>query len=360
MCQLRFGQLHMGRLGGEVIGTVPVDAGAQESSMGEMGLLSDPAFLLISDLVLILSEIVIPKDEEIEDDNLREKLLNVNLLIAKIEALKDNPTPSSEFLTKSSSTSLKSFFEETNTFDNSLPEFENFCFDLEEISSGSTTTHSDISLPDYEAFYFCDDHIEEISSGSTTTHSDISLPDYEAFYFCDDHIEEISSGSTTTHFDISLYEYDSFIFYLSNDQFPPTDMSDFTHEEFADELAHIISPPEYDCFYFRNLPDPGKWIPILNSRIRENLSSTTRVNLPVEDNHSPLSAYVVWIFLAYLTYHVIPPYLYSFGNEDTIFDPSIAINRFFRLSQYSQKFKDPCQRILSSKSSFPQLQLGIV
>nr|GFB70341.1 hypothetical protein [Tanacetum cinerariifolium] len=37
--------------------------------------------------------------EEIEDDNLHENLLNVHLLIANIEALKDNPTPSSELLT---------------------------------------------------------------------------------------------------------------------------------------------------------------------------------------------------------------------------------------------------------------------
>nr|GFB95112.1 hypothetical protein [Tanacetum cinerariifolium] len=96
----------------------------------------------------------------------------------------------------------------------------------------------------------------EISSGSTTTHSDISLPDYEAFSFNDDHIEEISGGSTTTHSDISLSEYDSFTFDLANDQFPPTDRSDFAHEEFADELTHIISPPEYDCFYFWNLPYP--------------------------------------------------------------------------------------------------------
>nr|GEU95542.1 hypothetical protein [Tanacetum cinerariifolium] len=88
-----------------------------------------------SELVsLEVAEIVIPKDEETEDDNLREKLLNVHLLISNIEALKDNPTPSSEFLAKSSSTYPKSFLEETNTFDNSLPEFENFCFDLEEIS----------------------------------------------------------------------------------------------------------------------------------------------------------------------------------------------------------------------------------
>nr|GEX17852.1 hypothetical protein [Tanacetum cinerariifolium] len=242
----------------------------------------------------------IPKTEsdKIEDDNLREKLLNVHLPIANIEALKDNPTPSSEFLTKSSSTSSKSFLEETNTFHNSLPEFGNFCFDLEEISSGSTTTHYDISLPDYEAFSFYDDHIKEISSGSTTTHSDISLS-----------------------------EYDSFIFDLSNDQFPPTDRSDFAHEEFVDEVAHIISLPEYDRFYFWNSPDSGELISILNSGIREN-SSTTRVNLPIEDDHSPLLAYVVWIFLAYLTYPVIPLYLYSFGNEDTIFDPDIAINHF--------------------------------
>nr|GFA74660.1 hypothetical protein [Tanacetum cinerariifolium] len=164
-----------------------------------------------SELVsLEVAEILILKDEEIEDDNLQE----------------------------------------TNTFDNSLPEFENFCFDLEKISGGSTTTHSDISLPDYEAFYFDDDHIEEINP--------------------------------------------------LNDQFPPTNRSDFTHEELADKLAHIISPPEYDCFYFRNLPDSGECIPMLDSGIRENLS-TTRVNLPVEDDHSPLLAYVVWIFLAYLT-----------------------------------------------------------
>nr|GFA40894.1 hypothetical protein [Tanacetum cinerariifolium] len=252
-----------------------------------------------SELVsLEVEKIVIPKDEEIEDDNLREKLLKVDLLIAEIEALKDNPSPSSEFLTKSSSTSPKPFLEGTNTFHK--PEFENFCFDLEEISSGSTTTHFDISLLEYEAFSFYDDHIEEIRSGSTTTQSDISLP-----------------------------EYDSFIFDLSNDQFTPTNRSNFTHEKFGDESAHIISPPEYDCFYFGNLPDPGELTSSLNSRIHENLSSTTYVNLPAEDDYSPLLAYVVCIFLAYLTYLVIHPHLYSFRNKDTIFDPGITINRFY-------------------------------
>nr|GFB07021.1 hypothetical protein [Tanacetum cinerariifolium] len=126
---------------------------------------SPPDSKLVSSEVM---EIVIPEvggiDDDIlltiKDDILREKLLNVNLLIAKIEALNANPTPSSDCKTKSSSTSLNSLLEETNTFDNSLPKFETFCFEVEEISSGSTTTHSDISLPEYEAFY--DDHVKEI------------------------------------------------------------------------------------------------------------------------------------------------------------------------------------------------------
>nr|GFA16908.1 hypothetical protein [Tanacetum cinerariifolium] len=138
-------------------------------------------------------EIVIPEvggiDDDIpliiKDDILREKLLNVTLLITKIEAFNDNPTSSFDCKTKSSSTSLNSLLEETNTFHNSLPKFENFYFDLGEISSGSTTTHSDISLSEYDSFNF-----------------------------------------------------------------------DFANEEFTDELAHIISFSEYDCFCLRNLPDP--------------------------------------------------------------------------------------------------------
>ncbi|GJX22841.1 hypothetical protein Tco_0227286 [Tanacetum coccineum] len=115
-----------------------------------------------------------PPDDEITIIP-REKLLNVNLLIAKIDSLRDNPTPSSEVVIKSSSTSPNLFLEEINTFDNSSPEAETFCFDLEEISSGSPTTHSELSLPDYKAFYVDNDHFKERSSGSTTTHVDFSF-----------------------------------------------------------------------------------------------------------------------------------------------------------------------------------------
>ncbi|GJT26564.1 hypothetical protein Tco_0906839 [Tanacetum coccineum] len=113
-----------------------------------------------------------PEDGEIDtdilltfkDDILHEKLLNINLLIAKIEALKDNPTPSSDFVTKYPSTSPNSFLEETNNFYNSLPESETLCFNLEEKSSGNPTSYTNLSLPDYEAF-FCD---SEPDSGDFT------------------------------------------------------------------------------------------------------------------------------------------------------------------------------------------------
>ncbi|GKC71161.1 hypothetical protein Tco_1117044, partial [Tanacetum coccineum] len=292
-------------------------------------------------------EIVIPEvggiDNDIlltiKDDILREKLLNVNLLIANIEALKDNPAPSSDVMTKSSSTSLNLVLEETNTFDNSSPESETFCFDLEENSSGSTITHSDYSLSDYEAFYSDDDHIKEKSSGSTTTRSDFSLPDYEAFYSDDDHIEVKSSGSTTTHADFS--QYDSFILDLLINPFPLADRSDFYHEEFADELAHIISPPEYDCFYFMNEPELGDFtmdvvediFPTREPRVHvpNVLPTHPTLNLDLDFilSSDSLFAYIVWIFLPFLTYLVVPLYILSTENEDNIFDPGISIYHSF-------------------------------
>nr|GEY26632.1 hypothetical protein [Tanacetum cinerariifolium] len=74
---------------------------------------SPPDYKLVNSEVM---EIVIPEvggiDDDIfltiKDDILREKLLNINILIAKIEALNEDPTPSSDFMTKSSSTSLNS------------------------------------------------------------------------------------------------------------------------------------------------------------------------------------------------------------------------------------------------------------
>ncbi|GJV80042.1 hypothetical protein Tco_1515912 [Tanacetum coccineum] len=142
------------------------------------------------------------EDGEIEDDILREKLSKINLLIAKIEALNTNPTPSSDFVLKSPIPVKDgdSFLEKFET----TPKLKTFKFDIEEKNSGSTTIHTDISLPDHE------------------------------------------------------------------------------------------------CFYFKSEPDPGDLTYIIDPGIRKNVSSTTNVNLPFEDDQSPLFAYDVWIFLPFL------------------------------------------------------------
>nr|GEW01460.1 hypothetical protein [Tanacetum cinerariifolium] len=271
---------------------------------------SPPDSELVSSEVM---EIVIPGVGGIDDDILLtikhdvlcEKLLNVNLLISKIEALNANPTPSSDCKTKSSSTSFNSLLEETNTFDNSLPEFETFCFDVEEISSGGTTTPPDISLSEYEAFY--DDHVKEISSGSPTTHSDSSL-------------------------------YASFIFDLSINPFPPADRSHFY--EFTDELIPFISAPEYDCFLFKVEPNSGdftkdvvedisptKELQVLNALLTH---PTFQLNMKFQPSSESLFTYVVWIFLPFLVYSVAPHYLLSLWNADVIFDPGIYKSTFSR------------------------------
>nr|GEX28633.1 hypothetical protein [Tanacetum cinerariifolium] len=100
--------------------------------------------------------------EEVKDDILHEKLLNINLLIDKIEYLNDNST--SDCVLKSPFPfpilveDSDSFFEKSDTSlsysDNSLPEFETFIDHTEETSSGSTTTHAGNSLFDYDSFLF--------------------------------------------------------------------------------------------------------------------------------------------------------------------------------------------------------------
>nr|GEZ16928.1 hypothetical protein [Tanacetum cinerariifolium] len=269
---------------------------------------SDPELVSSEVMDIVISEVGRIDDDillTIKHDVLRGKLLNVNLLISKIEALNANPTPSSDCKTKYSFTSLNSLLEETNTFDNSLPEFETFCFNVEEISSVSTTTPPDISLSEYEVFH--DDHVKEISSGSPTTHSDSSL-------------------------------YASFMFDLSINPFPPADRSD--SYEFTDELIPFISPPEYDCFLFKVEPNSRDFTknvvedisPIKEAQVLNTLPThpTLQLNMKFQPSSESLFAYVVWTFLPFLVYSVAPYYLLSLRTEDIIFYPGICNSHFFR------------------------------
>nr|GEX53943.1 hypothetical protein [Tanacetum cinerariifolium] len=88
----------------------------------------------------------------INDDILSKKLLNVNLLFAKIEALNDNPTPFYDPIISGTPPTLTPFGERVYNFDNSLPEFKTFSnvlFDTEyEFDSSDDQSCSDEDVPD--------------------------------------------------------------------------------------------------------------------------------------------------------------------------------------------------------------------
>ncbi|GJZ43525.1 reverse transcriptase domain-containing protein [Tanacetum coccineum] len=94
-------------------------------------------------------------------------------------------------------------------------------------------------------------------------------------------VEEKSSGSTTSQFDHSLPEYKSFYFDLSIDPLHPAERSDSHHEEFADELVHIMSPPNFDPF--SEIPSGESTVHI------EVLSVLWGNRLPIPDGSLPLS-----------------------------------------------------------------------
>nr|GFB80459.1 hypothetical protein [Tanacetum cinerariifolium] len=55
---------------------------------------------------------------------------------------------------------------------------------------------------------------------------------------------------------------------------------------------------------------------------------TLQLNLKFQPSSESLFAYVVWIFLPFLVYSVVPCYLLSLRNEDIIFDPGICKSTF--------------------------------
>ncbi|GJZ25651.1 reverse transcriptase domain-containing protein [Tanacetum coccineum] len=129
-----------------------------------------------------------------------------------------------------------------------------------------------------------------------------------------------SSGSATSHSDLSLLEYESFHFDLLIDPLPPADRSDSQHEEFADELAHIISPPEYEHFYFNLEADPGE----LTRVLRKNISDTSTKDLTVNElNDFPLLLSDCDSSFSEEFSEIDLLVSFPSGNKDKIFDPGI-------------------------------------
>nr|GEV67182.1 hypothetical protein [Tanacetum cinerariifolium] len=181
--------------------------------------------------------------EEVKDDNLHEKLMNNNLLIAKIKSLNENPTHDHVLKSPILVEDSDSFLEKSDTSlsysDSSLLEFENFSNHTKEMNSDKPRVHVPNVLTTHPTLMLDLDFIP----------SDNSLPESKIFYF---DIEEKNSGSTTIHADISL--------------------------------------PDLECFNFKRDPEPGELTSTVDSGICENVLSSTNVNLPPEDDYSSLFA----------------------------------------------------------------------
>nr|GFC88010.1 hypothetical protein [Tanacetum cinerariifolium] len=99
-----------------------------------------------------------------------------------------------------------------------------------------------------------------------------------------------------------------------------------------------ISAPEYDCFCFTvepNLRDFTKDVvenisPMKEAQVLNVLPThpTLQLNLKFQPSSESLFTYVVWIFLPFLVYSVVPCYLLSLRNEDIIFDHGICKSTF--------------------------------
>nr|GFA82400.1 hypothetical protein [Tanacetum cinerariifolium] len=116
-------------------------------------LLSDLEIVSVEEENDVEEENVVHQEEEevdledisqIQDVVLREKLLSITRLISNIESLNENPTPDCK---------LNSFESDNSLSDNFSPEFKTFCDHSEETRSGNST-HVDNSLPEYDLFCF--------------------------------------------------------------------------------------------------------------------------------------------------------------------------------------------------------------
>jgi hypothetical protein len=203
-------------------------------------------------------------DTEIQDEALRETLLNVNLLISRIEALNDPPT-------SSPIPDMDSDF---------LPELEIFRF--EETSSGSPTIHADISLPDYERFVF---EIDSIPISDNPSLNPL-LEDIDLFLAADD---SIPPGIENDENDI-----------LSSR--PPAKSPDEDFESGTNEVVFGVVDEIFE-----------QDAPVLNILPTH----------PTRDSQFNF-ALIIRVFQLFYTYTIISSF-HSTGSEDTIFDPGISI-----------------------------------
>nr|GEY54079.1 hypothetical protein [Tanacetum cinerariifolium]GEY72494.1 hypothetical protein [Tanacetum cinerariifolium] len=190
---------------------------------------------------------------QIQDVILHEKLLSINRLIADIEFLNNNPTP--DHVLKSSF-SFPIFEKSDNSLsysDNSLPEFETFSDHTEDTRSGSTTAHANNSLLEYDSFCFEIEPdqgrltsvvMKDISDNST---NDTLLEEVDLFLASDN---SIPPGNGNIDYDSKgdIYFLEEL---LSNDSIPipKNESSNFDHHDDPSFPRSPLEPPDVEFFF---------------------------------------------------------------------------------------------------------------
>jgi hypothetical protein len=222
-----------------------------------------------SELVSLEEENDEEVDTEIQDEALRETLLNVNLLISRIEALNNPPT-----------------FSPIPVMDSDfLPELEIFRF--EETSSGNPTIHADISLPDYECFNF---EIDSMLISDNPLRNPL-LEDVDLFLATEDSIPPgIENDENNILSDL-----------LSSR--PPAKPPDIVFESGTNEVILGVVDE----------------ISELNVPVLDILPTQ-----PTRDSELDF-AIVIRVFQPFFSYPLISSLFHSTGSEDTVFDPGISV-----------------------------------
>ncbi|GJZ72037.1 hypothetical protein Tco_0635888 [Tanacetum coccineum] len=264
--------------------------------------------------------------EEVKEDILHEKLLNINLLIACDLPLSVDFSP------------ISIFEEKYVTFSNPLFDSnDDFTSSDDESLSDEDEPEDNFKIYSNPLFEFDDEYI----SSDVNPLFDEVLEDIECKDSYDSNLDEstfLVTPLSDSNEDECLAPSDDIELLLHHDPSisvvsilegftdePPLEENDdlFDLESKENDWKKILyDAPIDDLITEDKVFDPG---------IHEKIFSPTYVSLTFEDHHYLSYTYVIRVFLPYFTYPVDSFLPLSSGSEDTIFDPGIFAFHFSSL-----------------------------
>ncbi|GJV54391.1 hypothetical protein Tco_1450132 [Tanacetum coccineum] len=194
--------------------------------------------------------------------------------------------------------------------------FSNPLFDIDEDFTLSDESFSEEDIPKENFIIFSNplfDLDEEIAS--TKTPEDLQANSNAIESLPPSHIPVADNDSLMEEIDL----------FLADDGSIPPGIESDDVDSVDDDTS--ISLPECRIVYV-DYPNSGNSTIDVVEDIPVDVPNVLPTHPILEQDFIPTSeffAYVVWIFLPFLAYPVIPPSLLSFKDEDTIFDPGISI-----------------------------------